>query len=67
MILEHIINGREQWKSDFEARKGALIMLCMECGANVKNGYTTDVTELENSHVNFLQFQSADCSQSIDV
>lgn len=51
MILEYIINGREQWKSDFEARKGVLIMLCMVCGANAKKGYTTDVTELGNGLV----------------
>ena len=34
--------------SGFQNKKGALIMICMECGATAEKGYTTDVTDLGN-------------------
>ena len=40
-------NGADDF-ADGEDLKGALNMVCMECGANAEKGYTTSVTDLGN-------------------
>lgn len=43
-------------------------MLCMECGANVNKGYTTDVTDLGNCLVivrNVPCYKCTECNETI--
>ena len=51
----------------FQNKKGALIMICMECGATAEKGYTTDVTDLGNCLVIIRNVPCYKCQECNEV
>jgi YgiT-type zinc finger domain-containing protein len=52
----------------FENKEGAIVMLCMECGARAEKGFTTDVTDLGNCLVivrNVPCYKCTECNEVI--
>ena len=50
----------------FKNKKGALIMMCMECGATAEKGVTTSVTDLGNCLVivrNVPCYKCVECNE----
>lgn len=51
----------------FKNTKGALNMVCMECGANANKGFTTDVTDLGNCLVIIRNVPCYKCTECNEI